>query len=208
MWQYDKAKGPTKAILQIFIQVKFDFCQEIHNSLLFKLWRGSKIHSPLAKINLHKNSKKLLFAKILFQENISRKFISYPRLIWVCLHFKRIKNKMVEVINWICGNNYSHSAGCPNDVLYWQNLLEWNEDERSSKEKANRQHILFIVNVITLSLLQIQISGNENLFRSFPQRKFIFILFHFLFDETQTTRPSKFSYILWICSWFKCLITV
>ena len=51
MHSQNKAKGPTKADSQIFLQVKIDFLRENNIFLLFQLWKQLKIHCSFAKIN-------------------------------------------------------------------------------------------------------------------------------------------------------------
>lgn len=50
--------------------------------------------------------------------------------------------------------------------------MKWNEEERqkNNNKQTNRWEILFIFIVVTISFLQIKISGNKNSFPSFLQR--------------------------------------
>ena len=124
-WQYSKAKGHTKANLWISMQVKFNFWQITHIFLLFKLWKQLKIHSPFVKINSRKNFEQLSFLKITPRENFSalgkrNASASSPWLIRACQYFHRFRNKIEEVIIWVCCTKYVYSSLYPNGVVYWQ----------------------------------------------------------------------------------------
>ena len=49
--------------------------------------------------------------------------------------------KMVEVLNWICGNKDYIVLGFQTVFCTGKNILEWNEKERQGKEKANEWEI-------------------------------------------------------------------
>ena len=79
----------------------------------------------------------------------------FPRLLKACLYDK------LNLLLKVCTQYWVSSTS-----LIDKNIFEFNK-KKFIKEKAIRFEIFLIITVVTVSLSQVKITGNENLFSSF-----------------------------------------
>ena len=82
-------------------------------------------------------------------------FAFFPRLLKACLYDK------LNLLLKVCTQYWVSSTS-----LIDKNIFEFNK-KKFIKEKAIRFEIFLIITVVTVSLSQVKITGNENLFSSF-----------------------------------------